>query len=288
MDLKTVYKVEDIKEVLELLGEYQDRGRLIAGGTDLIIKLREKRLRPEVLIDISDLSEIKGIKETEDMLIQIGAATTFASIARAPLFQTNLRGLAEAARSVGSPQIRNAATIGGNICNASPAADIIPPLLTLDATITIKGREEEAAMSLEDFLLDKGVVKLETNQMLYNIAFEKPNANQSLGFAKLGLRKALAISRIAVAIFIEVEEKQFRRVRVATGACGKLALREFLIEEFLNNKAITDQIIEEASELFKAQIEARLQGRNAAEYKAVAIKGVFLEALCKALSYQNK
>ena len=287
MNLKKVYKVEDIEGALELLEEYRDRGRLIAGGTDLIIKLREKRLRPVVLIDISDISEMKKIEEINEIL-KIGAVTTFASISKAPLFQTNLRGLAEAARSVGSPQIRNAATIGGNICNASPAADIIPPLLALDAIITIKGKAEEAAMSLEAFLLDKGKVKLESNQMLYNIAFEKPNANQSLGFAKLGLRKALAISRIAVAVFLEIEENHFKQIRVATGACGKLALREGAIEDFLNNKAITDQTIEEASELFKTQIEARLQGRNAAEYKAVAIKGVFIEALNKALSYQNK
>ncbi len=299
-----VYRGDELEELLVLLEQYQGKASIVAGGTDIILRLREKELKPEILLDISSIKELKGISEfrseaagakkdglVENALVKtriaIGAAVTFSEIAKSPLFKLNLRGLADAASSVGSPQIRNAATIGGNICNASPAADILPPLLALDASVAVKSSDEELVLPLHRFLLDKGKVRLQPNQLLYSVVFERPKQNQSLGFAKLGLRKALAISRIAVAVFVETENNCFATVRVATGACGRIPLRETTIETQLAGRDINDKSIEAAAERYKMVLEERLEGRNAAEYKSEAVKGVFKEAITRALSYQN-
>lgn len=299
----SVYRGAELQQVLKLLQDHQGKVCIIAGGTDIILKLREKKLEPEVLLDISDINELKGISEyskqladtgldglkriTEQTMIKIGAGVTFSEIAKSPFFSQNLKGLADAALSVGSPQIRNAATIGGNICNASPAADIIPVLLALEAEAIVRSREKEETMSLQGFILDKGSVKLLPNQLLCSIAFSSLKENQSLGFAKLGLRKALAISRIAVAAFVEVGDNAFKNVRLASGACGKIPKREYEVEACLEGKAINDGSIEAAAELFKQVLKERLRGRSGAEYKGEAVKGVFKEALRKALGYQN-
>ena len=287
MGLQAVYKASNIQEALELMELYKDRSKIIAGGTDLIIKLREKRINPEVLVDISSLKEMIGISLQKGD-IEIGAATNFGTISRNHKLQNNTFGLVEAARSIGAPQIRNSATIGGNICNASPAADIIPPLLALDSMVTIRNKAAERKVLLEEFLLDKGKVSLNPNELLYSVGFKQLTTNQSMGFAKLGLRKALAISRISVAIFIELQDGVFKSVRIATGACGKLPNREGKIEDFLKDKPLDHSVINGAGELFKRVIEERLNGRNAVDYKKEAIKGVFKEALFKALSYQNQ
>lgn len=286
MSLQEVYKAASLDEALELLELYKGKSKIIAGGTDLIIKLREKTVEPMVLIDISSIKEMVGIN-TSDAFIHIGAATTFNSIQMEQHFKGNLTGLAMAAKAVGSPQIRNAATIGGNICNASPAADIIPPLLALEAEVTLKSEKKERRMLLEEFLLDKGKVNIMPQELLYSIRFTQPKAEEALGFAKLGLRRALAIAKISVAVFLEVEEDSFKGIRLATGACGRLPVRERHIEDFLKGRPINNEVIEAAGERYSWGLKDRLAGRKAAEYKCEAIKGVFKEALTRALSYHN-
>lgn len=284
MSLQGVFKASSLNEALELLELYKENSKIIAGGTDLVIKLREKRVKPMVLIDISSIKEMIGINISE-AFINIGAATNFSSIHMNQLFQGNLTGLAMAAKAVGSPQIRNSATIGGNICNASPAADILPPLLALEAEVIIKSKTGERLLPLEELLVDKGKVDIGPQELLFCIKFPQPKADESIGFAKLGLRRALAIARISVAVFVEVKEDSFKRVRIATGACGRLPVREGYIEDFLMGRRIDAGIIEAAGEKFSEGLRERLAGRNAAEYKCEAIKGVFKEALTRAISY---
>ncbi|MTI68529.1 MAG: xanthine dehydrogenase family protein subunit M [Firmicutes bacterium] len=275
-----VYNPKNTEEVLDLLNSYKRDAKLIAGGTDLVLDLREKKIKPKAIIDISNLDELKYIKK-DDNYIEIGACTTFTDIEKSEILTDNLKGLKKAASEVGSPQIRNRGTIGGNICNASPAADIVPPLLSLDATVVIKSKENIREVSLEKIFLNKGKIDIKEDEMVSSVKFK--NIKGKLGFYKLGLRKALAISKIATAIYIEKEDNICKEIRIGNGALGRHGLRERKVEDYLINKEINEAIIEASATLLSGEIEKRLKGRSSLEFKKEAVKGTFKKAFKDAL-----
>lgn len=284
MALREVYKPKDLKETLDLLEQYKEKAKVIAGGTDIVIDLRHNRISPEVMIDISSLDEIIYMKENNEN-IEIGAATTFTEIGSNPLTDGGLKGLRDAANSVGSPQIRNGGTVGGNICNGSPAADTVPPLLALGAVAIIGSKNGNREVPLEEFFLDKGKVDLKDEELLLGVRFKKPLKGQGVSFSKLGLRKALAISRICTSVYLSLDENnKCDDIRVANGSLGRYAVREKEVEEFFKGKMINDELIEEGARLLQKEVEKRLAGRSTVEFKAEAVKGTFKEAMSKAIS----
>ncbi|WMM25349.1 FAD binding domain-containing protein [Tissierella sp. MB52-C2] len=275
MTLKEVYNGRSVEEVVGLLGEYGNGAKLISGGTDIVIELKNKKITPKILIDISKIEELKEIREDENY-ITLGSGVTFTEIIENPLFSGNLHGLYKACRMVGSPQIRNKGTIGGNIANGSSAADGVPPLIALGATIKTLSIEGTREIPLEDYYIDK----LKSNEIIIEVKFKKPNNNQILTFAKLGLRKALAISRLSIASLIGLnEEGIIESVTIASGALGKYPMREEEVEEYLINKKIDEKIIEEAITTLQNSMDERLKGRSTLPYKRVAVSSILRENL---------
>jgi len=289
MELREVFKAKNLNEVLELLDQYKERGKIIAGGTDIVIDLRHGRISPEALIDISSVDELAFIKEVDEY-IEIGAATTFTTIANSQDLNDRLNGLKEAARSVGSPQIRNRGTIGGNICNGSPAADTVPPLLALGSKAIIRSNDGEREVSLDEFFLDKGKVDLKDNEILFSLKFKNPTSNQGVSFSKLGLRKALAISRICTSVYAHLDEDgKCKEIRIANGSLGKYALREREVENFFIGKDMnSEKAIEEGINLLNEEVSKRLAGRSTVEFKSEAVKGTFRKAITEALDACKK
>ncbi len=284
MSIKYAHKPSTVIEAVELLHQYKEKGKIIAGGTDLVIEIKNRKVNFEALIDISSIKEMSFIKMDND-IVKIGAATTFTEIVESKLLSNRLAGLKEAAHSVGSPQIRNKGTIGGNICNGSPAADIVPPLLALDAIAVIKSKDEEREILLEELFLDKGKVALRDDELLVSVKFKNPSHNQILSFSKLGLRKALAISRICTSVFAEFdEEKTCKEIRIANGSLGKFGMREREVEEFIKGKKLTEEVIEEGVNFMHQQVAERLAGRSTVEFKSAAVKGVLRDALNNAIN----
>lgn len=279
MDTIKSYKASSINEALKVLEEYKDKAKIIAGGTDISIDLRSGEIDPEMIIDVSHVDEIKYIKE-EEGYIHIGAGTTFTDIAYSKLFDVNLDGLKKSARLVGSPQIRNKGTIGGNICNGSPAADIVPPLLVLDAVLTIRSIKGEREVKLEDIFLGKGKVDIAPTEILTDIAFKKPLGNQKLAFSKLGLRNALAISRICIAVYLDLDDSnKIEDIKIASGALGVNGLREREVEESIRGKKLNEDTLNIASRKMVETVEERLKGRSSLEYKGRAVRSLFEEAV---------
>jgi len=288
MSVNQVFKAKSTDEVVNLLAQYKGKAKLIAGGTDIVIALRNHKSSPEVLIDISSIEEMSYIKEDGEY-IEIGAATTFATIANSKELGERLVGLKDAARSVGSPQIRNTGTIGGNVCNGSPAADTVPPLLALDSIAIIRSKDANREVLVEDLFLDKGKVDIKDDEVLVALRFKKPKENQVLSFSKLGLRKALAISRICTSTFIEFENNDIcKDIRIANGSLGKHGIREKSVEEFFKGKKLTEEVIQEGAELMQKQVQERLAGRSTVGFKSVAVKGVFKEAIYSAIKHYNR
>lgn len=276
------FKAHNLSEALDLLDEYKDRAKLIAGGTDIVIELKNKEISPEAMIDISDVVEIRDIKE-EDGNYRVGAGVTFSEIVCSDLFDERMAGLVDAAHSVGSPQIRNTGTVGGNICNGSPAADTVPPLLALGAVAVIVSKSGEREIELRDMFLDKGKVDLKPGEMLKEVVFKKPEQGEAVSFSKLGLRKALAISRICTAVYVKADGGKIVEARIGNGALGKYGMREDEVESKLKNKPLSDSTINESVSDMEKAIKERLAGRSSVEFKGEAVKGIYRDALTKAV-----
>lgn len=276
------FKARSLSEALELLDEHKEEAKLIAGGTDIVIELKNKEISPKAMIDISDVAEIRDIKEA-DGKYRIGAGVTFSEIVKSSLFDDRMAGLVEAAHSVGSPQIRNTGTVGGNICNGSPAADTVPPLLALGAVAVIASKSGEREIELRDMFLDKGKVDLKPGEMLKEVVFKKPEQSEAVSFSKLGLRKALAISRICTSVYLRAEDGKIVEARIGNGALGRYGMREDEVESKLKNKPLEDSTIEESVLEMEKAIKERLAGRSSVEFKGEAVKGIYRDALTKAI-----
>lgn len=275
MKIKEVFNPTSIEEALKLLDKYGQKAKIIAGGTDIIIELKNEKIHPDVLIDIFKIKELKNIEE-KDGEIKIGACATFTEVVEDELFNTNLLGFNRACRLVGSPQIRNKGTVGGNIANGASAADTVPPLLCLDAKLTIESLNSKREVSLEEYYNNP----LKNHELLTFIKFKKPSEDAFLSFSKLGLRKALAISRLTNSALIEFDEdNQIKKVKVSSGALGKTPVRERKVEEYLLGKKIDENIINEAIKTLRSSAEERLKGRSTFPYKNSAIETTLKEAL---------
>jgi len=195
---------------------------VLAGGTDVYPSHVGRPLEP--VLDISGLSELRGIAETPDGY-RLGALTRWADVVAAPL-PSGFDGLRAAAREVGSVQVQAAGTIGGNLCNASPAADGVPPLLTLDASVELASVSGTRVLPLEGFITGYRQTALAPDELLVAVLVPREMAEARAAFAKLGLRSYLVISIVMVAATIAVgSDGRIERARVAVGACSPVARR---------------------------------------------------------------
>jgi CO/xanthine dehydrogenase FAD-binding subunit len=278
------HKAYNLNDALELLEQYKESAKIIAGGTDIVIELKNKEISPEAMIDISDVKEIREIRE-EGGCYRIGAGVRFTEIVKSGKFDERMKGFVDAAHSVGSPQIRSTGTVGGNICHGSPAADSVPPLLALDATAVIVSKNGEREIPLREMFLDKGKVDLKAGEMLKEVVVKKPQKGEVVTFSKLGLRKALAISRICTSVYLKLEDSKIVEARIGNGALGRYGMREDAVEEKLKGKQLNEETIESSVSVMEEEIKERLKGRSSVEFKGEAIKGIYRDALTQAIDF---
>jgi CO/xanthine dehydrogenase FAD-binding subunit len=210
-----------LDETLRLLAEPQ--ARVLAGGTDLFPAAGDRPLQGAV-IDISDVAGLRGIVETDEHF-RIGGATTWRELARAPLPQA-FAALGAAAREIGAVQIQNRATLAGNLCNASPAADGVPPLLVLDAEVELVSLRGVRRLPLGDFITGNRRTLKEPDELLTAILVPRAAARGRSTFLKLGARRYLVISIVMAAVLLEADaDAKIARARIAVGACSAVARR---------------------------------------------------------------
>lgn len=262
-----------IKEAVELLATHGD-ARILAGGTDLVIQLREGKKSAGLLIDLSRVEELRRI-ELDNGMISIGSMTVFSRLASEPLVRQHAAALAKASGQVGSVQIRNLGTIGGNLANASPAGDGIPPLLVLEATVQVVGKNGSRWMKAADVLAGVGKNTLAPFEMITKISFPVPPAGSRSGFVKLGRRKALAIARISLAgLLVMGQDGKIEEARLALGAVGSTALRAVEAEAVLNQRPLGREAIVDCLNTLEKIVREKLGSRASAVYKREAIRGV--------------
>jgi CO/xanthine dehydrogenase FAD-binding subunit len=271
------YAPQQLEELLAILAEKKEKAKMLAGGTDLVIALQEGELDYDYIVALHKIPELKGITLSGDTIV-IGAMTTHTEVERSPLIRANALLLAQAAAAVGSPQIRNVGTLGGNICNASPAADTVPALIALDASVKIVAKDSEREMLLEDLFLGMGKTKLGGDEVIKEISFKAlPDGAGSI-FVKLARRNALAISRISVAAIVTSNE-YVTDCRIAMGAVAPNPFRVRSAEQAWLGRTITADNLNICVEAAFQEISATLGQRASAIYKKRAGKALVRRAL---------
>ena len=250
---------------------------LCAGGTDLMIRLREKKQFHYSLIDLTHMAEMAGIKETETSVI-IGAAVTMDELERSSLIRRYLPALSKAASMVGSTQIRNRATIGGDVANASQSSDLTPVILAYDTRAAVCDSTGGIRMlAVDEFVKGLGRTELgETDVILW---FEVEKTAAFSGFAKVGSRKAVAISKINVCVKADIEDGILRNVSVFLGAVGPKARRSPFIELALEGMELSRRDERVLKEAVYDQIEDNIPDRSSKHYKKPAAYGIICDAL---------
>jgi len=269
-----------VQEAVQILAYSPGPLKILAGGTDLMLDIREKKYQPIGIVDLSGVEELRHIT-LDNGVVRIGSMVTFSALANSPLLKERVRLLAEAAAVVGSPQIRNQGTIGGNIANASPAADIVPPLVALDAVVKVESANAQREVGVSEILGGAGETNLALDEIITEISFMLPNVETRSTFVKFGRRNALAIARMSVATVVAIERNVIKEARIALGAVAPNPFRAKELEDMLVGVLPQQQDLEKIIVASSEVVSQRLGNRPSAKWKNEAIKGLMRSALQK-------
>jgi carbon-monoxide dehydrogenase medium subunit len=237
-------KPETLAEASAFMIEHDGEARLYAGGTDVLILMRGGFVAPQYIVDIKEIPGLRGISFDETAGLTIGAAVTLNAVASSPIIREKFGLLAEAAETVGSYQVRNRATIGGNICNASPSADTVPALLVLGAMAWVFGSGEQKAIPLDTFFTGPGEALLGPGDILTSIQVSLPPAGNAHRYLKLGRVRAADLALVGVAVlgFPQADNPSGYGFRIALGAVAPTPTRapeaEAVLAESVDDEAI--------------------------------------------------
>ena len=275
-----------LDEALDLLEQYQGKARVVAGATDVMSKLRHRELEVEALVDITRLPKMDAIGQDGDM-ITLGAGVTHAQTALSPLIREKAAILAKGAQSVGSPQIRNMATVAGNLANGHPAADTSNPLLALNASVLIASREGQRIVPLTEFFLDKEQAAIDSRrEVLLQIKFPAMQANQGGCHLRLSKRQSLTIAILVTAVVVKVDpqKKIIQEAAISLGPVAPTPFRAAQTETLLAGAPVSGETIARAAESAATEskpIDSAVWG--SAEYKREMVKVFVKRGLQNAL-----
>lgn len=252
-----------VSEAVSILSTNRGKARIIAGGTDLMLEMQEGKNTCEVLVDLSQIAELKNITE-ENGYIRIGASVTHSQVARSELIQHHAPGLAQACRKVGSLQIRNAGTLIGNIVTGNPAADGAVALACLESTCEVSTMDGIQNIPLEEMYAGVCLSCIDSCcQVVTHVRFPVKKKNQGSAYARMEQRKALSLPMLAVSAMVSLAGDTFEWARLVIAPVGAGPQHAVDAEAFLRGAAINDGNIAEATKL----------ARNQAKFRSSAIRG---------------
>lgn len=255
-----------LEEAITLLGKYGKRALILAGGSDLLVDLKYRSAAPEYIINIKNISKITKIQETHEGGLSIGALATIARLSESQIIKKKYPSLHEATtEAFHSWQIRNAATIGGNICRSSPASDTVPPLMSYDAQVKLVGPKGQRKVRLEDFFLGVGQNVLD-REILTEIILPPQKGSYGTAFRSLK-RTSVDLCKLNCAVKVVMKGKRFDDIRIVLGAVSPTAVRVKKAEEALRGKEASDENIENAARKVPEDISPVTDGRSTAEYR---------------------
>ena len=239
------FKPKDLAETFKLLDQHGRKAELIAGGTDVMVVVKQSNRSPDALISLRDIEELRYIRKNHGY--HIGSLTTHRMIEKSTLMQNELAALNQGASQVGSVQVRNVATIGGNICNAAPSADTAAPLMILDAVIMLKSRQGERQIPIRDFFVGPSETVKEWDEILTEITIPEKMGTYGTAYCKHARRKAMNLPILGVAVGLSLNtDETIQDARIALTVAAPTPIRIDEAEDFLRGKPLTDEILKEA------------------------------------------
>ena len=268
-----------IKEAVSLLGKYDGKARVMAGGTDLLVQIRNKAIKPEYVVDIGYIPKLDYIEYDDKQGLKIGALTPIQAMEKSDRLQRQYPVLTQAAGLLGSMAIRNVATIGGNLCNAAPSADNAPSLIGLSAKARIIGPDGERLVPLEGFCTGPGCTVFKKGEILVEIQVPSPPAGAKGVYLKHG-RSAIDLAVVGVAVIMVLEGGDTcRDIKVVLGAVAPTPLRAKKAEGVLIGKKVEAALIEKAAQTASEEARPITDVRASAEYRREMVKVLTRRAL---------
>jgi carbon-monoxide dehydrogenase medium subunit len=278
MFLKRLPKFEyhtptSLPEALDLLTKYDGRGAVLAGGTDLLVSMKKREVLPEHLISLKGVAELKGIHDEKEGM-KIGTFVTLGEIEHSKMIQDKFGVLWDAVQVMASRQIRNLATIGGNLCSAAPSADTAPPLIVLDASVEILSPNGKRKVLVENFFKGPGESDLKPGEILTQIMIPNPPPKSGGAYFKLMRRAAMDLAQVGIAacLSIDLEKNICTGARIALGAVGLTPIRALKAEQILLNKQVNQKIGKEAGKIAAEEANPRSSIRASKEYRREMIE----------------
>jgi CO/xanthine dehydrogenase FAD-binding subunit len=274
-----------LREVFSLLKGHKGTARVIAGGTDLLPKMKRREVVPKYLIDLRGIRDLNFIKYDREKGLRIGAATTLSEIIDFSAVSKNYPVLAEAISQMASTQVRNVATIGGNLCNAVPSADTAPPLIALGGQLRLVGPTKVRRVPVEEFFKGPDKTALGPGELVAEVQIPATFSNGSGAYLKHTLRAKMDLAIVGVATHLAFDSKKqiCKDVKIVLGAVAPVPMRAERAEKVLRGKAINDGLIEDAARIASEESRPIDDIRSSAEYRREMVRILTKKALKRSL-----
>lgn len=278
-----IFKPNTLDKAKKIL-DNKENIKILAGGTDLVIDIRKNKHIPDSLLDIGNIEELKNIEEKDDS-ISIGSMVTFSDLNESEIIKKRYNSLYDCSKTMGSPQIRNVATIGGNVANGASAADSIPCLMALDSKIILESIDGIREIRLIDYFKNYNIEHLRKKEVITK--FIIPKKNGVSGYYKLGKRNSLAIARISVAVNLILEQDIIKDISIVVGAAGKVPFEVTDVKEDIINEKKEVLFENENLSILENAVYNSIKGRSTVDFKKEAVKGVYKQALYNVLKIEG-
>jgi len=284
-DMKALYQAKDVADAVALRLQHPD-AQIIAGGSDVLVQMREGKRAGVELISIYGLDELRGVRLEADGALRIGSLTSFSHITRDPLIQKHVNVLGEAVDQVGGPQIRNIGTIGGNTCNGVTSADSASTLFAYDAVIELMGPDGIRRVPIQEFYIRAGKVDIRPGEIQTAVLIAKDSYENTHGhYIKYAMRNAMDIATLGTSVNVRLSDdrRTVERARVAFGVAGPIPLRAVHAEELAAGQPISAELAESFARAVREDINPRDSWRAAKDFRMhIAVESArraFLESV---------
>ncbi len=258
-----------LTEALDHLSQHGDKGKVFAGGTDLFVAMKKRETIPDHLINLKGIKELRDIDYDETRGLKIGGLVTLGELERSEVVKERFRCLWDAVNVMAAPQVRNLGTIGGNLCSAVPSADTVPPLMALNATVRLIGKNNERTVLVENFFEGPGESVLQPDEVLTEILIPNQRENSASAYLKLMRRNAMDLALVGVAANLRLsgDKKVCKEARIALGAVAPTPIRALNAEEVLSNREIDEDLAVQAGSVASQEARPISDIRASEEYR---------------------
>lgn len=263
------------EEAISALAGHKGKAEIMAGGTDIMVNMKRRVVRPDLIVSIHKLDRLKGIDRNPEGRYRLGVLNTMHEIAASETITKQFPALAQAAGGMGSPQIRNRATIGGNLVSSRPAADTIGPLIGYGAKVRLQGLKDERLVAMENFCTGPGECVLFDQEIMTDVLLDTPQPNTHGVYLKFGTRKAMEISIVSVTAVVTLDDGGLcRECRIVLGAVAPTFVRAVEAENLLKGERLTEELAGRAGEAAQASCSPITDMRAGADYRRMLVNAL--------------